>query len=252
MSTNPPDWPKASVNQALRGQSDQEVAQEDRSTWRLCDALEVGSITFPHRLKLSPEFAFCILLRRLSFAGRSRDSCELFGGSESYLSKVFTAVCEHLPTRFGEIIRRPPRLRRYDLLLSFARALHPWGTQGHIWGFIDGHFQGCAKPAENQRFYYFGHTNEHGMKFPAFVTPDGLISSLIGPFEGRMNDWGIFLASRVPQEDDAAGRPAPATPLRRFCVPQQLLVPSALQAPCRLPVAQCRSATHQCSNSNRP
>ena len=65
---------------------------------RLCDALEIGSITFPHRLKPSPELAFCILLRRLSFAGRWCDSCELFERSESYLSKVFTAVCEHLST----------------------------------------------------------------------------------------------------------------------------------------------------------
>jgi hypothetical protein len=37
------------------------------------------------------------------------------------------------------------------------------------------------------------------MKFQAIVTPDGLISSLIGPFEGRTNDWAMYTESPVPR-----------------------------------------------------
>ena len=36
------------------------------------------------------------------------------------------------------------------------------------------------------------------MKFQVIVTPDGLISSLISPFKGRKNDWGMYKDLRVP------------------------------------------------------
>ena len=37
------------------------------------------------------------------------------------------------------------------------------------------------------------------MKFQAIVTPNGLISSLDGPYEGRVNDWAMYKASPAPR-----------------------------------------------------
>jgi hypothetical protein len=46
--------------------------------------------------------------------------------------------------------------------------------------------------------FYSGHKRLHGMVFQAITTPDGLTSSLFGPFIGRTNDWGMFNASEIP------------------------------------------------------
>jgi hypothetical protein len=46
--------------------------------------------------------------------------------------------------------------------------------------------------------FYSGHERLHRMVFQAITTPDGLISSLFGPFTSRTNDLGMFNASRVP------------------------------------------------------
>jgi nuclease HARBI1 len=48
---------------------------------------------------------------------------------------------------------------------------------------------------EDQRLVYSGHKKLHGMNWQAIATPDGLISSLVGPFAGSMNDWAIWRRS---------------------------------------------------------
>jgi nuclease HARBI1 len=44
---------------------------------------------------------------------------------------------------------------------------------------------------------YSGYCKDHGMKWQAIVTPDGLISSLHGPYPGPTNDWTIVHNSKV-------------------------------------------------------
>lgn len=41
----------------------------------------------------------------------------------------------------------------------------------------------------NQKKFYSGHKRKHGFKFQGVVTPDSLISSSMGPFIGKTNDW---------------------------------------------------------------
>ena len=40
--------------------------------------------------------------------------------------------------------------------------------------------------------YYSGYKNVHGFKYQSIVTPDGLVMSLIGPYEWKVNDANIF------------------------------------------------------------
>ncbi|KAF6215968.1 hypothetical protein GE061_000305 [Apolygus lucorum] len=40
--------------------------------------------------------------------------------------------------------------------------------------------------------YYSGHKNYHCLKFQSTATLDGLIINLLGPFDGRRHDAGIF------------------------------------------------------------
>ena len=122
----------------------------------------------------------------------------MFGRSESYLSTIFLTVCEHLANTWRTNLEWHQQLRHYDKLIQFTRAIDTAGagTRGLIWGFIDGHFQPFGRPQDDPQLYY-SH-KEHGMKFQAITTPDGLVSSLVGPFEGSINDCEMYTTSRIP------------------------------------------------------
>jgi hypothetical protein len=124
----------------------------------------------------------------------------VFGRSKTWLSTVFVDVTTFLAAEFGEILRWHPQLtpRRVN---AFADAVQQTGgiqADGlGIWGFVDGHFVGFARPqgVERQRAFYSGHKEAHRMNFQAIGTPDGLVSSLIGPFPGPVNDWAMWKCS---------------------------------------------------------
>ena len=61
-----------------------------------------------------------------------------------------------------------------------------------VWGFIDGTLRRICGPGVAQQLFYNGHKRCHGIKFKAVVTPDGLITHLYGPMEGRRHDAGIL------------------------------------------------------------
>ena len=44
---------------------------------------------------------------------------------------------------------------------------------------------------------YSGYYKDHGMKWQAVATPDGLISSLYGPWPSLANDWTMLYKSGI-------------------------------------------------------
>ncbi|KAJ8909236.1 hypothetical protein NQ315_003287 [Exocentrus adspersus] len=60
--------------------------------------------------------------------------------------------------------------------------------------FIDGTARAICRPSEEQETYY-SDTDFHCVKYQSVVTPDGLTVSLMGVFEGRRHDAGIFRES---------------------------------------------------------
>jgi len=73
-----------------------------------------------------------------------------------------------------------------------------------VWGFIDGTFVEVARPGDGQIFdqqeIYNGHKKGHGLMYQGLSTPDGLISSPIGPYEGRINDVNMLEQSGLKQK----------------------------------------------------
>lgn len=57
-----------------------------------------------------------------------------------------------------------------------------------FWGVIDGTLNATCRPVIDQEQFYSGHKRKHGYKYHSIVTPDGLVSSLMGPFIGRRGD----------------------------------------------------------------
>jgi len=120
----------------------------------------------------------------------------LFWRSETWLSQVFNDTTTYLYKTFHGILRWHPQIKDYNRLLDFGKAIEAarGGGCGRIWGFIDGTFRGFQNPGESdlQTFMYSGQKKAAGMKWQAIVTPNGLVSSLIGPWEGKANDWAMY------------------------------------------------------------
>ena len=64
-------------------------------------------------------------------------------------------------------------------------------------GLIDGTVRKIARPKYLQRIMYNGHKRVHAIKFQSIVLPNGLISNLSGPYEGKRHDCTMLEESRV-------------------------------------------------------
>ena len=61
-----------------------------------------------------------------------------------------------------------------------------------MWGFIDGTVHPNCRLSHDQRIFYNGRKRTHALKFQAVTVPDGLITQLFGPVEGRRHDSGVL------------------------------------------------------------
>ena len=166
---------------------------------RLLPLLRLDAFEWRNRYSASAEMAVAILLTRLASPERLRRANDHFGRSPSFLSTVFNDTVDYLIGAFGGLLEWHPRLDDYGRLEEFAVAIAQRADlpKAAIWGFVDGTFRPFCRPSQEQRAYYSGHKKAHGMKFQAIATPDGLVSSLHGPWLGPDNDWRILLQSGV-------------------------------------------------------
>ena len=71
----------------------------------------------------------------------------------------------------------------------YADAIHDNGAPlDSCFGFADGTVYQIARPRNNQRQVYNGHKKVQGLKFQNIALPNGMISNLAGPYEGRRQD----------------------------------------------------------------
>jgi hypothetical protein len=175
---------------------------------RLLPLLKLESVLYRHRYTADPETAFCVVAARLSSPSRWETLSHLFGRSKSWLSIIFNDVVVFLAAQFGPLLFWHPQLT-YSWMVTFVEAVEEKCGVADIWGFVDGTFRGHCRPQgqEEQRRVYSGHSKLHGIKYQAIVTPDGLVSSLSGPYMGPVNDWTIWRRSGVEEA------------LRTVCVP---------------------------------
>ena len=134
--------------------------------------------------------ALCIFLRRFAYPIRYGDMVPAFGRAVPELCMVTYNILNHvhvnysrLLTGFGHQWMSPVALEEY------ARVVHDKGASlDFCWGFIDGTVRPVSRPRQNQRILYNGHKRIHAIKFQSVVTPNGLVSNLFGPVEGKRHD----------------------------------------------------------------
>jgi len=78
-------------------------------------------------------------------------------------------------------------------LEKYAAPIHAKGAPlTNCWGFIDGTVRPISRPGNNQRAVYNGHKRVHAITFQSVATPDGLVSLLAGPYEGKRHGSGML------------------------------------------------------------
>jgi len=86
---------------------------------------------------------------------------------------------------------------------SYVKALSHHHRIDNIWGFIDGMFRPFCRPQLNQQVMYSGYKKLHGFKIQGITTPDGLLLTVDGPYEGKVNDismvWKSGLEARLKE-----------------------------------------------------
>jgi hypothetical protein len=163
---------------------------------QLVPLLNLEGVPFRNRYNVDSETAFCVVAARLSFPNRWEHLCDLFGRSKSWLSTVFNDVILFLAARFGLVLWWHPQLT-YEWLEVFSEAVYRVRGAKGVWGFVDGTFRGYCRPIGNEEQWrvYSRHKKLHSNNYQAIVTPDGLVSSLTGPFIGPTNDWTMWWRS---------------------------------------------------------
>ncbi|KAF0732692.1 hypothetical protein AaE_009216 [Aphanomyces astaci] len=121
----------------------------------------------------------------------------MFGRSCSGMSNIFLHLVDLIYDRYQHILFLDLN-RIASRLDEFCSAILNRGAEiVNVWGFIDGTMRGCCRPSggSEQRTMYNGHKRKHEIKFQTVVTPDGLISHVFGPIEGRRHDLTLLRKS---------------------------------------------------------
>jgi hypothetical protein len=150
------------------------------------------------RYNPSPETAFCLLLYKLSWPHRLKDTLNLFGRSRAWQSSVFNDTMLHLVSRYRDMLYWDHERLNLETLRRYALAIERYSTYPNIWGFIDGTIRPMCRPGIiEQRFWYTGYKKLFGFKFQGISTPDGLITSLAGPTTAKDGDWALWHESDI-------------------------------------------------------
>jgi len=138
----------------------------------------------------------CLVLYRLSWPYRYKDCMEPFGHERSWLSWVFNGTCQHIYRQHYETLQWNPTLLTQARFRYYCQKTQQKGKpSGLISGFVDGTHKQICRPrpeTEDQEMFWSGHKHMHSIEFLAVVTPDGIISCIYGPYEGKRGDWGMW------------------------------------------------------------
>jgi nuclease HARBI1 len=159
-----------------------------REILELCRKLHLPDEVTVNRHVWLTHNALAVYLAYLAFPVRQETLAQQFGRSRTSVCLVINALAQILYDRYALKVS-------CDLAMWVARATtyaHVISTRipffNTIVGFIDGTARQICRPIRDQRQVYSGHHRVHCLKYQSVVTPDGLIISLYGPFDGRHHD----------------------------------------------------------------
>jgi len=141
-----------------------------------------------------------MLLARLAYPNRLSDLAMKFGWSVERISHISASVQSFIHSQWKHLLEWDAVRLTPAKLFQYANAVRRKGAPiGTVWGFIEGTIQAIVRPSRRQRTCYNSWKRKHCLKYHAIVTPDGLISHLFGPIDGRRNDAFLWHESNLPR-----------------------------------------------------
>lgn len=140
-----------------------------------------------------------MVLIRLSYPTRYWAMMDRFGHSRTWLSTVLNNTILHFYKRYRKMLAWDKKRLTWAQLSVYSQAIHNPGGGSCFWGFIDGILNATCRPMLDQQEFYSVHKRKHGYKYQSIVTPDGLVSRLMGPFIGRRGDWKMVELSGLEE-----------------------------------------------------
>ncbi|GMF40638.1 unnamed protein product [Phytophthora fragariaefolia] len=158
-------------------------------------------IRTPEGVRSTPLEALAVWLRRLIYPKRWIDLAAMFGRAPSTLCHIFYYVVEFLDDNLVEFLYFDTEriTRNLECYCAAISAKAPGSIEG-VWSFIDGTVRPICRTSKGQQAMYNGHKRVHATKFQTLVTPDGLISHLFGPVDGRRHDMFMLNKSGLKRE----------------------------------------------------
>lgn len=157
-----------------------------------------AGITKRNRYRCDPLTATCVVLRKLAGPIRWYEVEKEFGMRTSHLSEVFWEVTEQFMELRGHLLDIRQDLLR-DRADAYSTGIKNLGAAlEKCVGFLDCTKIRMCRPGGAsmcQRSVYSGHRRMHCLMYMTITTPDGLISALHGPIEGRRHDLTLFRQS---------------------------------------------------------
>ncbi|RPA89084.1 hypothetical protein L873DRAFT_1894669 [Choiromyces venosus 120613-1] len=161
--------------------------------------------------------ALCMLLARLAYPNHLCDLALKFGWPVERVSHISTATQTIIHDQWEHLLCWDAARLTPDRLVKYAHAIEQKGAPiGTVWGFIDGMIRGIARPTYHQCTCYNGWKRKHCLKYHGIVTPDGLISHLFGPVDGRRNDAFLWQESNLPNILERNAYAPNGTPLQVY------------------------------------
>ena len=182
---------------------------DNRDIYRLCDVFEIPEeIRCYNGMVFDKEEVLCIFLKRFTYPCRYQDLMLRFRQRANQIKNIIYKNWGFLMANMNQ-----NWLSRRNLNL-FAEVIHTKGAaRDNCWGFVDGATRPVCRPGQNQRLLYNGHKRYHCVKFQSVVAPNGLITNLLGPVEGKRHDSGMLVDSGLLNQlqqhlFDTGGRPS--------------------------------------------
>lgn len=121
--------------------------------------------------------------------GRLLDLESKYGRTRDQLCRIYLHMLHLIERRFGQLITWWPGLNEPARLLTYRAQITAKDCPvPNVYGFVDGTARFICRPTRHQRAAFSGHKRHHVIKFQGIATPDGLLPSVMGPYEGRRND----------------------------------------------------------------
>lgn len=161
--------------------------------------------------------ALCMLLARLAWPHRLADMHLEFDWKPERVSRITNTLLRWIYDHWHHLLGfdserlTPERLAMYSMAIKEKNA-----PLESCWGFVDGTLRPIARPIYGQEAVYNGWKRFHCFKYQGIIAPDGIITHLYGPVEGRIHDSTVWMESGMSEILDTYAYAPNGAPLQIY------------------------------------